>query len=80
MKAIGYIVVALTLAPPPGTAAAAESIVTGSKKFTESVILGEILAGLARSAGAAAQHRRELGGTRVLWGALLKGDIDFYPE
>ena len=80
MKAIGYIVVALTLALSPGTAAAAESVVTGSKKFTESVILGEILAGLARSAGAAAQHRRELGGTRVLWGALLKGDIDFYPE
>ncbi len=52
----------------------------GSKKFTESVVLGEIAAGLVRSAGATAIHRRELGGTRVLWSALLKGEIDLYAE
>ena len=52
----------------------------GSKKFTESVILGEILTHLARDVGAAAEHRKELGGTRVLWGALLNGDIDAYAE
>lgn len=52
----------------------------GSKKFTESVILGEVIAHLARDAGATATHRRELGGTRVLWGALLNGDIDAYAE
>ncbi|MFI5294991.1 MAG: glycine betaine ABC transporter substrate-binding protein [Thermodesulfovibrionales bacterium] len=52
----------------------------GSKKFTESVILGEIVTDLARNAGATVVHRRELGGTRVLWDALLKGDIDIYPE
>ncbi|UCE87857.1 MAG: ABC transporter permease subunit [Deltaproteobacteria bacterium] len=55
-------------------------VVVGSKKFTESVILGELAAQLARSAGAEAQHRRDLGGTRVLWSALLRGDIDVYPE
>ena len=70
---------ALALAPAPA-AADDHGVVIGSKKFTESVILGEILAGLARNAGADARHRRELGGTRVLWGALLKGDIDIYPE
>lgn len=52
----------------------------GSKKFTESVILGEIVADLAKDAGAVVVHRRELGGTRVLWDALLKGEIDIYPE
>ena len=52
----------------------------GSKKFTESVILGDLAALLARSAGARVSHRKELGGTRVLWGALLRGDIDAYPE
>ncbi len=52
----------------------------GSKKFTESVILGEIAADLAKNAGAKVAHRRELGGTRVLWDALLKGEIDIYPE
>ena len=62
------------------SAASATDIKIGSKKFTESVILGEMLAHLARSADAAATHRRELGGTRVLWEALLRGDIDVYPE
>lgn len=52
----------------------------GSKIFTESVILGEMATHLARSAGAQALHRRELGGTQVLWSALLRGDIDAYPE
>ncbi|MHA1108750.1 MAG: ABC transporter permease/substrate-binding protein [Alphaproteobacteria bacterium] len=80
MRNLRTIALIAALAVLPGIAAAAESVVVGSKKFTESVILGEILSGLARSAGAAAQHRRELGGTRVLWGALLKGDIDIYPE
>jgi osmoprotectant transport system permease protein len=58
----------------------APQVVVGSKKFTESVILGELAAQLARAAGAEAAHRRELGGTRVLWSALLRGDIDVYPE
>jgi osmoprotectant transport system permease protein len=52
----------------------------GSKKFTESVILGELVAQLAAGAGARVEHRRELGGTRVLWDALLAGELDVYPE
>jgi osmoprotectant transport system permease protein len=52
----------------------------GSKKFTESVILGEMLTQLAASAGAQAVHRRELGGTQFVWKALLASDIDVYPE
>ncbi|MGO9566945.1 MAG: glycine betaine ABC transporter substrate-binding protein [Desulfomonilaceae bacterium] len=52
----------------------------GSKTFTESVILGEMVSLLVRNAGEQAVQRRELGGTRVLWNALLKGDIDIYPE
>ncbi|MFQ5494415.1 MAG: glycine betaine ABC transporter substrate-binding protein [Phycisphaerae bacterium] len=52
----------------------------GSKKFTESVILGEMIGHLAASAGASVIHRRELGGTRVLWNALVGGDLDAYPE
>lgn len=55
-------------------------IKVGSKKFTENVILGEIITQLAQSVGASTQHRRELGGTRVLWNALLNGDIDIYPD
>jgi osmoprotectant transport system permease protein len=62
------------------TANSATRIKVGSKKFTESVILGELVAQLARNAGADVQLREELGGTRVLWNALLRGDIDVYPE
>jgi osmoprotectant transport system permease protein len=57
-----------------------EAITVGSKKFTENVILGEIVTQLARSEGITARHRRELGGTRVLWNALVGGDIDVYPD
>ena len=60
--------------------AAAQSISVGSKKFTENVILGEMASQLAESLGIPAQHRRELGGTRILWNALVRGDIDVYPE
>ena len=52
----------------------------GSKAFTESVILGEMVSLLARNAGASPVPLRELGGTRVLWNALLRGEIDIYPE
>lgn len=59
---------------------AAQDVTVGSKKFTESVVLGEIAAQVARGAGATVVHRREIGGTRILWEALLRGDIDLYPE
>ncbi len=62
------------------TGAQAPTFRVGSKKFTESVLLGELAAQVAASAGARVQHRRELGGTRVLWEALVRGDLDAYPE
>lgn len=57
-----------------------EPVVIGSKEFTESVILGEIATQLLRTEGVEATHRRELGGTRILWSALQRGDIDAYPD
>lgn len=56
------------------------SITIGSKAFTESVILGEVLRHLAQQTGVEVNHQRQLGGTRVLWNALLSGEIDAYPE
>lgn len=55
-------------------------VVVGSKKFTESVILGELARLSLEEAGLRAQHRQELGGTRILWNALLTGDIDVYAD
>ena len=64
----------------PSASRAGEDIKIGSKAFTESVILGEVLAHLARETGVSVHHHRQLGGTRVLWDALLAGEIDIYPE
>jgi osmoprotectant transport system permease protein len=63
-----------------GESEAPVTIRVGSKAFTESVILGEMIKHLAASTGQRAHHRRGLGGTRVLWSALLAGEIDVYPE
>ncbi len=52
----------------------------GSKKFTESVLLGELARTTAEGSGIRVLHRREIGGTRVVWEALLAGEIDVYPE
>jgi osmoprotectant transport system permease protein len=51
-----------------------------SKTFTESVVLGEIAMQLARASGAPAEHRRGLGGSRLVWNALVAGEVDLYPE
>lgn len=64
----------------PRLALAAEPVRVGSKAFTESVILGEIATQLGNDAGIPTIHRSQLGGTRVLWEALLAGQIDLYPE
>ena len=64
----------------PRVASSEEKIIVGSKSFTESVILGELLTHLARDAGAEVEHRSELGGTQVLWQALIGGDIDMYVD
>jgi osmoprotectant transport system permease protein len=58
----------------------APSVRIGSKTFTESVILGEIASQLMADAGIAATHRRELGGTQVLFHALEANELDIYPE
>ncbi len=56
------------------------TITVGSKTFTESVVLGEIIRHLASASGAKTNFNAQLGGTSILWGALLSGEIDIYPE
>jgi len=65
------------LAPLPRKTA---QVRIGSKKFTESVILGEMLRLLAERAKLDAVHYREFGGTRIVFDALAAGEIDVYPE
>jgi osmoprotectant transport system permease protein len=61
-------------------AAAAEPLRVGSKRFTESYILGEILVQSAQRAGVAIEHLPGMGNTAILFEALRRGAIDAYPE
>ncbi|MBC7482705.1 MAG: ABC transporter permease subunit [Rhizobacter sp.] len=71
-----FIVAAMT-----GMAAwSAPSLVVGSKRFTESYILGEIVRQTYESQGIAAEHRQGLGNTGILEQALASGAVDVYPE
>src|SRR5258706_2715575 len=62
-------------------ALAAPTLHVGSKRFTESYILGEILTQTAQSAGeTSATHSQGLGTTAIVLNALTTGSIDVYPE
>jgi osmoprotectant transport system permease protein len=73
------IILAFTLLAA-ATALADDAIRIGSKRFTESYILGEIVTQTARAAGAEAVHRPGMGNTAILAQALANGAIDAYPE
>jgi osmoprotectant transport system permease protein len=73
--------VAASIAVVAAGAAGGEPVRVGSKSFTESYILGEIIAQIAAEVGEVPVERRfGLGGTGIVHGALARGDIDIYPE
>ena len=61
-------------------AASDSEIRVGSKKFTESVILSEVITQHLQSNNILATHKDQLGGTRLLWKALVQGELDIYPD
>jgi osmoprotectant transport system permease protein len=62
-------------------ALAAPQLNVGSKRFTESYILGEIIKETANAAGeTTAVHQKGLGNTAIVLNALTSGNIDVYPE
>jgi osmoprotectant transport system permease protein len=54
-------------------------VVVGSKDFTESAILAEVISQLLEARGVAVERRFELGGN-LPHDALVGGQIDIYPE
>jgi len=52
----------------------------GSKSFTESIVLAELVRLDMQRHGITLEHRRALGGSAILWNALRSGEIDLYPE
>jgi osmoprotectant transport system permease protein len=63
------------LAAALACSAQAAPLTVGSKRFTESYILGELV---AKTSGA--RHRPGLGNTGIVFAALTAGSIDLYPE
>jgi glycine betaine/choline ABC-type transport system substrate-binding protein len=57
-----------------------EAIVVGSKNFTESVLLGEIVAQKLERAGCTVTRKLDLGGSLVCDRAITAGALDVYPE
>src|SRR5664280_3418561 len=79
--AAGLVIVSgLAVAPAAASPAATKPIVVGSKRFTESYVLGEIVTQAYVAAGRRAEHRQGLGNTGILEQALASGAVDIYPE
>lgn len=56
------------------------TVIIGSKRFTESYVLGEIAKKALQDQGIQVSHRKGMGGTLILWQALKSGEITIYPE
>ncbi len=73
------LVLALLLTTLPSLAQ--KPLAVGSKRFTESYILGEIVRQVADTAHeGTAIHKQGLGNTGIVFAALKNGSIDVYPE
>ncbi|MBI3041534.1 MAG: ABC transporter permease subunit [Betaproteobacteria bacterium] len=71
----------LTLLLLPALALAQPVVNVGSKRFTESYILAEIISRtLERTGEARVVHHQGLGNTAIVFAALRSGSIDVYPE
>lgn len=70
----------LALLPAACARSSAAAVKVGSKNFTEEILLGEMYARLLEHAGYAAERKLNLGSIQVTMAALLRGDIDLYPE
>ena len=69
----------LVLFPVLGWAQATVNV--GSKRFTESYLLGEIVTATVGAAGEArATHQQGMGNTAIVFAALRSGVIDLYAE
>ena len=56
------------------------TVTIGSKDFTEEFIVAEMYAQMLENAGFTVNRKLNLGGTPIAQAAIVKGDIDLYPE
>jgi osmoprotectant transport system substrate-binding protein len=77
---VALLTVALAAGGPVRGAAQGVTVKVGSKDFTEEFLLAEMYSLLLEGAGFKVERKFNLGGTPVAHVALLRGDIDLYPE
>jgi glycine betaine/choline ABC-type transport system substrate-binding protein len=79
-----FVVLGLTATSLAAIPAAAQdekpTITVGSKDFTESIILAEMVAALLEDNGYTVERKLNLGGTAVVHQALVNDEIDLYVE
>jgi len=81
VRAFVAFVIFVCVTPLPVSARQDARLVIGSKNFTESRILGEMMALLIEAhTDIEVDHRSGLGGTLVCFTAIERGEIDLYPE
>jgi osmoprotectant transport system permease protein len=71
-----HVLCGLLLAVTTNAQSEGPTVTVASKSFTEGVILGEIATLLLDDAGVNVVHRRQLGGTRLVFNAMVNGDVD----
>ncbi len=76
----GFLLLTALFAASCGKHESRVPLVVGSKNFTESVILGELVAQKLESAGCTVDRRLNLGGTFVCDAAIRNKQIDAYVE
>ncbi len=65
---------------PRCSAGGSGAIRVGSKNFGENIIVAEIYAAALEHAGMTVERHMNLGSTQIATEALVRGDIDLYPE
>ncbi|HEY3782246.1 MAG TPA: glycine betaine ABC transporter substrate-binding protein [Fimbriimonadaceae bacterium] len=75
-----FLLFLLAIATSMAMAQDKQQVTVGSKKFTESYVLGNLAKRQLEKAGFDAQHKQGIGATSIVWQALKSGDIDLYPE
>ena len=77
---IAIVLVAVVFGSCTNESEDASPVVIGSKNFTESVILGELLAQVVERAGCEVDRKLNMGGTFVADRAMRTGSLDAYVE
>ena len=79
--AIAYYIVTLAVLAVSCAPSHSNRVVMGSKNFTESFILGELIAQqIEQHSNLKVERRFYLAGTYICQQAILSGRIDIYPE